>query len=160
MTWLWCLIYPYQALSGLVFICNIWAWNYLYCKSARNCVYLYYQDRYLGGVKRKKRIRSLNDRKFVFDWDAAEDTAVDYNPIYKERHELQFFGRGHLAGIDIKVSQHTRTRHLKVNSWCMKGLKVSIVEEWRSIAVFLEVFVVLFSATEERTEQVLLRPAG
>lgn len=43
----------------------------------------------------------MNDRKFVFDWDVGEDTAVDYNPIYKEKHEIQFFGRGHIAGIDI-----------------------------------------------------------
>lgn len=54
-------------------------------------------------MKKKRRVRRLNDRKFVFDWDASEDTAIDYNPIYKERHTVQFFGRGHVAGIDIKV---------------------------------------------------------
>ena len=48
-------------------------------------------------------MRRMNDRKFVFDWDAGEDTSVDYNPIYKERHQVQLFGRGHLAGIDMKV---------------------------------------------------------
>merc|ERR1712110_635018 len=52
------------------------------------------KDRYLGGVKRKKRIRRMNDRKFVFDWDAGEDTSHDYNPIYNERHNIQFYGRG------------------------------------------------------------------
>ena len=62
------------------------------------------QERYLGIIKRKKRVRRLNDRKFVFDWDAGEDTSLDYNPIYRERHNVQFFGRGHIAGIDIKVS--------------------------------------------------------
>jgi ATP-dependent RNA helicase DDX23/PRP28 len=61
-----------------------------------------FQERYLGIVKKKRRVRRLNDRKFVFDWDAGEDTSVDYNPIYKERHEVQFLGRGHLAGIDLK----------------------------------------------------------
>ncbi len=61
------------------------------------------QDRYLGGIKKKKKVRRLNDRKFVFDWDAGEDTSVDYNPIYKEKHQVQLFGRGNLAGIDIKV---------------------------------------------------------
>ena len=49
----------------------------------------------------------MNDRKFVFDWDAGEDTSNDYNPLYKERHQVQFFGRGHIAGIDIKVSMST-----------------------------------------------------
>jgi hypothetical protein len=46
------------------------------------------KDRYLGMVKKKRRVRRLNERKFVFEWDAAEDTAVDYNPIYKERHQV------------------------------------------------------------------------
>ena len=58
-------------------------------------------------MKKKKRVRRLNDRKFVFDWDAGEDTSVDYNPIYKERHQVQLFGRGNLAGIDIKVNVQT-----------------------------------------------------
>ncbi|CAH2267813.1 jg5750 [Pararge aegeria aegeria] len=58
--------------------------------------------RYLGIVKKKRRVRRLNDRKFVFDWDASEDTSNDYNQLYKERHQVQFFGRGHIAGIDIK----------------------------------------------------------
>ena len=61
------------------------------------------KDRYLGIMKKKKKIRRLNDRKFVFDWDAGEDTSVDYNPIYKERHSIQFYGRGAIAGVDIKV---------------------------------------------------------
>merc|ERR1712071_730543 len=60
------------------------------------------KDRYLGMAKKKRRVRRLNERKFVFEWDASEDTAVDYNPIYKDRHQVQFYGRGHVAGIDIK----------------------------------------------------------
>ena len=46
----------------------------------------------------------MNDRKFVFDWDATDDTSVDYNPLYKEKHQIQLYGRGHRAGIDLKVS--------------------------------------------------------
>lgn len=61
--------------------------------------------RYLGIVKKKRRVRRLNDRKFVFDWDASEDTSNDYNTLYKERHQVQFFGRGHIAGIDIKAQK-------------------------------------------------------
>ena len=30
--------------------------------------------------KKKRHIHRLNERKFVFEWDAVEDTAVDYNP--------------------------------------------------------------------------------
>lgn len=63
------------------------------------------RDRYLGGGKRKRRVRRLNDRKFVFDWEAGDDTSVDYNPIYQDKHHVQFFGRGSLAGIDIKLQK-------------------------------------------------------
>lgn len=61
------------------------------------------KERYLGQKRlTKRRQRRLNERKFVFDWDASDDTSQDYNPIYKEKHQIQFFGRGHIGGIDIK----------------------------------------------------------
>lgn len=66
--------------------------------------------RYLGIIKRKRRVRRLNDRKFVFDWDASEDTSNDYNALYKERHQVQFFGRGHIAGIDIKSQKKDHSK--------------------------------------------------
>ncbi|XP_014663956.1 PREDICTED: probable ATP-dependent RNA helicase DDX23 [Priapulus caudatus] len=69
------------------------------------------KERYLGIVKKKRRVRRLNDRKFVFDWDAVEDTlASDFNPIYRDRHELQLYGRGHLAGIDIKSQKLEKSK--------------------------------------------------
>src|ERR1051326_1723384 len=60
--------------------------------------------------KRKRRMRRLNERKFVFDWDAGEDTSTDYNPLYKERHHAQFFGRGHVAGVDLKAQKKNQSR--------------------------------------------------
>ena len=67
-------------------------------------LFIYFlKERYLGIIKKRKRIRRLNDRKFVFDWDAGDDTSQDYNILYKEKHSVQFFGRGNIAGIDIKV---------------------------------------------------------
>ena len=68
------------------------------------------KDRYLGMIKKKRRVRRLNERKFVFEWDASEDTAVDYNPIYKDRHQVQFYGRGHIAGIDIKTQKKDQSK--------------------------------------------------
>lgn len=68
------------------------------------------RERYLGIIKKKRRVRRLNDRKFVFDWDAAEDTSVDYNNLYKERHHVQFYGRGNVAGIDIKEQKRTQSQ--------------------------------------------------
>lgn len=60
--------------------------------------------------RKRKRGRRLHERKFIFDWDVSEDTAVDYNPLYKERHEIQFFGRGHIAGIDIKAQKKSQSK--------------------------------------------------
>ena len=38
--------------------------------------------RYLGGAREKrKRGRRLHERKFVFDWDAGEDTSNDYDKV-------------------------------------------------------------------------------
>ena len=87
-------------------------------------------------IKKKRRVRRLNDRKFVFDWDASEDTSIDYNNLYKDKHQVtirnasfsflycesgvyviarvmkqvQFFGRGHVAGIDIKAQKRDQSK--------------------------------------------------
>lgn len=68
------------------------------------------RERYLGIIKKKRRVRRLNDRKFVFDWDANEDTSNDYNLLYKDRHYVQFFGRGNIAGIDIKEQKRKQSK--------------------------------------------------
>lgn len=68
------------------------------------------RERYLGIVKKKRRVRRLNDRKFVFDWDVNEDTSTDYNQLYKDRHYVQFFGRGNIAGIDIKEQKRKQSK--------------------------------------------------
>ncbi|KAI8885377.1 P-loop containing nucleoside triphosphate hydrolase protein [Backusella circina FSU 941] len=60
------------------------------------------RERYFGGERKKRKIRRMNERKFVFDWDAGEDTSYDFNPLYVNKHNAQMFGRGHLAGIDTK----------------------------------------------------------
>ncbi|MGH0190122.1 UNVERIFIED_CONTAM: hypothetical protein FKN15_042335 [Acipenser sinensis] len=69
-----------------------------------------YKERYLGGVKKRRRTRHLNDRKFVFEWDASEDTSIDYNPLYKERHHVQLYGRGFIAGIDLKQQKREQSQ--------------------------------------------------
>ncbi|XP_018417392.1 PREDICTED: probable ATP-dependent RNA helicase DDX23 [Nanorana parkeri] len=68
------------------------------------------KERYLGGLKKRRRTRHLNDRKFVFEWDASEDTSIDYNPLYKERHHVQLLGRGFIAGIDLKQQKREQSR--------------------------------------------------
>lgn len=39
------------------------------------------KSRYLGAEKKRRKLRRLADRKFVFDWDAGDDTSVDFNPM-------------------------------------------------------------------------------
>lgn len=68
------------------------------------------QERYFGGERKKRKIRRMNERKFVFDWDAAEDTSQDFNPLYANRHSAQMFGRGYIAGVDEKEQKKQRSQ--------------------------------------------------
>ncbi|KAF8654182.1 hypothetical protein AX16_003711 [Volvariella volvacea WC 439] len=61
------------------------------------------RSRYLGVDKKKRKIRKMNDRKFVFDWDAQDDTFTEDSPVAvgSNRQGAQvMFGRGHIAGMD------------------------------------------------------------
>ncbi|KAF7295008.1 Pre-mRNA-splicing ATP-dependent RNA helicase PRP28 [Mycena indigotica] len=61
------------------------------------------RSRYLGVDKKRRKIRKMNDRKFVFDWDNQDDTMADDAPSWvgSQRQGAQvMFGRGHLAGMD------------------------------------------------------------
>ncbi|KAF8986137.1 DEAD (Asp-Glu-Ala-Asp) box polypeptide 23 [Entomortierella lignicola] len=60
------------------------------------------KKKYMGIEEKGRKIRKRNDKKFVFDWNADDDTSRDLNPIYTHRHSAQLFGRGHFAGIDLK----------------------------------------------------------
>lgn len=60
------------------------------------------RERYFGGERKKRKIRRMNEKKFVFDWDAGEDTSYDFNPLYANKHNAQMYGRGRIAGIDEK----------------------------------------------------------
>lgn len=61
------------------------------------------RSRYLGVDKKKRKIRKMNDRKFVFDWDEQDDTFSSEAPaaVGGARQGAQvMFGRGHIAGMD------------------------------------------------------------
>ncbi|KAI0318643.1 P-loop containing nucleoside triphosphate hydrolase protein [Amylostereum chailletii] len=61
------------------------------------------RSRYLGVDKKKRKIRKMNDRKFVFDWDEQEDTFSADSPATMGSHRQGaqvMFGRGHIAGMD------------------------------------------------------------
>jgi len=56
--------------------------------------------RYLGVDKKKRKVRRMNDRKFVFDWDAQDDTFAEDSVGVNVQGAQVMFGRGHLAGMD------------------------------------------------------------
>lgn len=61
------------------------------------------RDRYLGVTNKKRKIRKMNDRKFVFDWAEEEDTFASDSPIAvgANRQGAQvMFGRGRVGGMD------------------------------------------------------------
>ncbi|KIM55099.1 hypothetical protein SCLCIDRAFT_1221393 [Scleroderma citrinum Foug A] len=61
------------------------------------------RDRYLGVTNKKRKIRKMNDRKFVFDWAEEEDTLTSDSPIAAgaNRQGAQvMFGRGRVGGMD------------------------------------------------------------
>ncbi|KAF9091332.1 DEAD (Asp-Glu-Ala-Asp) box polypeptide 23 [Mortierella sp. AD031] len=57
---------------------------------------------YMGIEDKERKVRKRSDKKFVFDWNADDDTSRDLNPLYTHRHSAQLFGRGHFAGIENK----------------------------------------------------------
>lgn len=68
------------------------------------------RQRYMGADQNvstfsaHKKRRRTTERKFNFEWNAEEDTTPDYNPIYSQRAETTFFGRGRLAGFDDQAA--------------------------------------------------------
>ncbi|KNC80527.1 hypothetical protein SARC_07099 [Sphaeroforma arctica JP610] len=61
------------------------------------------KERYIGATKQKRRVRRMNEKKFTFDWDDADDTGADHNSLYSDRHHVHaMFGRGHMGGIDVR----------------------------------------------------------
>ncbi|OCK78690.1 DEAD-domain-containing protein [Lepidopterella palustris CBS 459.81] len=67
------------------------------------------RQRYMGSDQNqstfsaKKKRRRTTEKKFNFEWNAEEDTSPDYNPIYNERSESNFYGRGRLGGFSDDV---------------------------------------------------------
>ena len=74
--------------------------------SEEEAVSEYVKQRYLGAqpastFSASKKRKRTTDKKFNFDWSAEEDTSQDYNPLYQNRMDPSFYGRGHLGGLDV-----------------------------------------------------------
>ncbi|CAG8688352.1 15350_t:CDS:2, partial [Acaulospora colombiana] len=67
------------------------------------------RSRYLGVDKKKRTIRKISDRKFVFDWAEQDDTFAMDSPsaVGSQRQGAAvMFGRGHLAGMENSSVPH------------------------------------------------------
>jgi ATP-dependent RNA helicase DDX23/PRP28 len=69
------------------------------------------RQRYMGAEQnqstfsaQKKRKRTT-EKKFNFEWNVEEDTSYDYNPIYQQKAEAGFFGRGRLGGFTEEATE-------------------------------------------------------
>jgi ATP-dependent RNA helicase DDX23/PRP28 len=76
------------------------------------------RSRYLGVDKKKRKVRKMSDKKFVFDWDDQDDTfndassaasALAATPGLGKPAGAVMFGRGHLAGMDDGGVQEANT---------------------------------------------------
>jgi ATP-dependent RNA helicase DDX23/PRP28 len=71
------------------------------------------RSRYLGVDKKKRPVRKLSDRKFVFDWAEQDDTFAMDSPsaVGSQRQGAAvMFGRGHLAGMENTSIPHLPPR--------------------------------------------------
>ena len=63
------------------------------------------QDQKVSQFSALKKRKRTTEKKFNFDWSAEEDTTPDYNPIYNNKLDAGFFGRGRLAGFDDQEAE-------------------------------------------------------
>lgn len=76
------------------------------------------RQRYMGAdqtssFSAKKKRKRTTERKFNFEWSVDEDTSGDYNPLYQNRQEANFYGRGRLAGFGDDVADNLTRRYAK-----------------------------------------------
>ncbi|KAL6250318.1 mRNA splicing protein prp28 [Rhinocladiella similis] len=75
------------------------------------------RQRYMGAetnistFSASKKRRRTTEKKFNFEWNAEEDTTPDYNPIYNERAQPTFFGRGRLGGFDQQAADEAARKY-------------------------------------------------
>lgn len=76
------------------------------------------RQRYMGAnqtssFSAKKKRKRTTERKFNFEWNVEEDTSGDYNPLYQNRTETNFFGRGRLAGFGDDIADNVTRNYVK-----------------------------------------------
>lgn len=75
------------------------------------------RDRYMGAdvnqstFSAKKKRKRTTEKKFNFEWNLEEDTSVDWHPLYSERAETSFFGRGRPGGYANTVKDQLSSKY-------------------------------------------------
>jgi ATP-dependent RNA helicase DDX23/PRP28 len=68
-------------------------------------------DQNVSKFSANKKRKRTTEKKFNFEWNVEEDTSPDYNPIYNNRAEVNFFGRGRLAGFDEQAADDAAKKY-------------------------------------------------
>jgi ATP-dependent RNA helicase DDX23/PRP28 len=68
-------------------------------------------DQNVSKFSANKKRKRTTEKKFNFEWNVEEDTSPDYNPIYNSRAEVNFFGRGRLAGFDEQAADDAAKKY-------------------------------------------------
>ncbi|KAH6629766.1 P-loop containing nucleoside triphosphate hydrolase protein [Boeremia exigua] len=77
------------------------------------------RNRYMGAEQNqstfsaKKKRKRTTEKKFNFEWNEEEDTSHDYNPIYQQRAEANFFGRGKLGGFTEATTERSTQQFIE-----------------------------------------------
>jgi ATP-dependent RNA helicase DDX23/PRP28 len=77
------------------------------------------RQRYMGAEQNqstfsaKKKRKRTTEKKFNFEWNEEEDTSYDYNPIYQQRAEANFFGRGKLGGFTDDMTENSTQKFIE-----------------------------------------------
>ncbi|KAF2737849.1 DEAD-domain-containing protein [Polyplosphaeria fusca] len=61
----------------------------------------------------KKKRRRTTEKKFNFEWNEDEDTSNDFNPIYSQQIDANFFGRGKLGGFTEHTAQKGAEKYIQ-----------------------------------------------
>jgi ATP-dependent RNA helicase DDX23/PRP28 len=61
----------------------------------------------------KKKRKRTTEKKFNFEWNAEEDTSPDYNPIYQQKADVNFFGRGRLGGFGDEAMEAGAQKYIQ-----------------------------------------------
>ncbi len=75
----------------------------------------------MGTKEKNEKLRKMNDKRFVFDWDGREDTYAEEDSLYSQRREVTLFGRGRIAGMDIREQKKQKSEYYQAVMDMRKG---------------------------------------